>query len=389
MNRASPTGGTAIVTTTIRLPVFLEDVCANITRHRRENVSITVIGDEKTPAPVGPYCRSLEGKFGMPVTYLDLARQEQALADYPELLALIPHNSGARKLLGGFLAWLRGCETLIYVDDDNFPTEADFVGGHNIVGRAVADLVVISSETGWFNPYEAMTEERGLPFFPRGYSWRERRNPPKAVRRDRQACRAVLNSGLVLEDPDVDAVTRLSWPIRTTAMRPEWAPNFALAPGTWSSFNDQNAAYAGEFAPAYFAPPSAGRNADIWGSYVVRRLTDHFGDVVTYGQPLVRQLRNPHDLWEDLERELVNARANDAFTDFLRAIPLSERAYLGALGELLNEAIQRLPGLTGVSPEGKQMMENFFQEYRRWQEACQRAEPARRASALAPAAVSA
>lgn len=371
---------TAIVTTTIRMPRFLERVLENVSNHNQRDVTITVIGDEKTPAGAGEYCAALAAGSGIEVTYLDLAAQERALAQFPELLGLVPRNTGVRKLLGGFLAWLGGCDTLIYVDDDNFPTQADFAGGHNIVGHVVADLPVLTTETGWFNPYTAVVEERGLPIFPRGYSWRERRNPPQAVGRALAKRRVVLNSGLVLEDPDVDAVARLFAPIRVTAMREEWAPNFALAAGTWAPFNDQNAAYASDVAPAYFAPPSTGRNADIWGSYVVRRLTDHLGDVVTYGYPLVRQIRNPHDYWEDLERELVNAKATDSFADLIRPVPLSAGTYLAALGQLLDGATDRLSTFRGLEPAGRAMIESFLAEYRVWQEVALRAEPVRRAN---------
>lgn len=368
---------TAIVTTTIRMPIFLEDVCANIARHRRTNVSISVIGDEKTPPEVREFASALEEKFELPVTYLGLAEQEQALAAYPELLTLVPHNSGIRKLLGGFLAWHEGCEALIFVDDDNFPTDIDFVGSHAIVGES-PELQLVSTDTGWFNPYEAIIEAGGLPIFPRGYAWGARRRIPQEKRVERKALRVLVNSGLVLEDPDVDAISRLFSAIRVTGMRPEWSPNFGLAPGTWSSFNDQNAAYAGDFIPIYFAPPSTGRNADIWGSYVVSRLVEHLGGVVSFGYPLVRQLRNPHDLWQDLAGEFVNIRATDQFVALLRSIPLTQSTYLGALGELLGAGLRRLPTFGGVLPEGRDMMENFFKEYQVWQRVCARVDASRR-----------
>lgn len=378
-------GKTAIVTTTIRMPVFLEDIAKNIAAYRHEaEVAISVIGDVKTPSEAGRYCRGLADKFGFPVAYLDLAAQERSLAPYPELASLVPLNSGARKLLGGFLAWRDGCDTLILVDDDNFPTDIDFVGSHNIVGQS-PELKLVSSGSGWFNPYEAVIEERNLPIYPRGFPWGQRSPAPPPHRIESKSLRVVVNSGLVLEDPDVDAVSRLFWPIRVTGMHQEWSPHFGLAPGTWSSFNDQNAACAGDFVPIYFAPPSTGRNADIWASYVVCRLVQHFGDVVSFGYPLVRQLRNPHDLWEDLERELLNIRAADQFVFLLRSIPLTKPTYLEALGELLSEALRRLPQVRGVSDAGRNMMENFFKEYLVWYGVCSRVAADQKAPALARA----
>lgn len=363
---------TTFVTTTIRVPTFLEGLCENAARNGHRNLSGLVIGDQNTPPEARRLCETLTAKFRIPVTYLDLREQEEALASYPELLGLIPMNSGSRKFIGSFLAYLRGCEALIFIDDDNFVTDIDFVGWHEVVGTA-AELDLIASDTGWFNIYESVVEARGIPFFPRGYPWGQRQNPPPRVERRRETRRVIANSGLVLDDPDVDAVSRLFWPIRVVEMAPEWRPRFGLAPGTWSPFNDQNAAYGGELVPIYFAPPSTGRNADIWGSYVVNRLVEHFGDAVSFGYPVVRQIRNPHDLWKDLEMELVNDRATDRFVALLRSVPLSAASYADALGELLAGGLEGLASLGGMPETELRMMGDFFTQYQTWHGVASRA----------------
>lgn len=363
---------TAILTTTIRVPVFLEELVANAVRYGHRDTFCIVMGDEKTPAEARPFCESLSAKTGIPVRYFDLALQEETLKDFPELLDVVPHNSGVRKLLGNFIAWREGCGALIMVDDDNFVTDSDFVGLHRIVDTAPA-IPAVRSDSGWFNVYESVVEARGIPFFPRGYPWGERHYGPQRFARETNSRRVVVNSGLVSEDPDVDAISRLFWPIRVTAMKPEWSPHFTLAPGTWCAFNNQNTALARDLIPIHFTPHATGRNADIWTSYVMFRLVEHMGDAITYGEPMARQLRNPHDLWKDLDRELVNDRATDAFAKLLRVIPLTEKTYLGALGELCGGALDRLPSLTGVSPQGAEMMRGFFREYLVWQGACLRA----------------
>ena len=58
-----------------------------------------------------------------------------------------------------------------------------------------------------------------------------------------------------------------------------------------------------EIIPVFFTPPSGGRNADIWTAYVINRLAEHMGDVIAFGQPLVRHIRNPHNLREDYRQE--------------------------------------------------------------------------------------
>lgn len=360
---------TVLVTTTIRVPTFLRDVCENFIRHGKADVSCLVIGDVKTPSEARRFCEETSQAFHVPITYLDIPDQERALSDFPEFQALMPLNSGSRKLIGNFLAYLEGCETLIMLDDDNFVTGCDFLGLHQIVGTA-APMDLIESPSGWYNICEALEEERGIPFYPRGYPWSRRSTQRSAARRLPSTLPVIVNNGLVLEDPDIDAISRLFWPIRVTGMRPEFEPSFGLRPGTWAPFNNQNTALSREAIPVFFTPPSTGRNSDIWAAYVLCRLAEHLEGVIAFGAPLVRQLRNPHDLWRDLEDERVNNRATDRFVALLRETPLTASTYPAALGELLGGSLDRLASLQGLPADQLEMMRRFLVEYQVWHELC-------------------
>lgn len=357
---------TTLLTTTIRVPTFIEEVCRNIAAHKDVNVSWYIIGDRKTPQETGKHCDAVSEKFGIPIVYVDLEAQRKRLADFPELLAMVPENTPVRRLLWHFVAYLEGCEVLISVDDDNFVTDIDFVGSHQIVGTS-PEIRLVSAESGWWNVYETLREERGIPVFGRGYPWGQRNYQPQQKSVEKLARPVIVNNGLVLEDPDQDAVSRLFWPIRIIGMDPGFEPNFGLAPGTWSSFNNQNTAFSREIIPAYYTPVSTGRNADIWTSFVICRLAEHLGGVVSYGYPLVKQFRNPHNLWKDLEDEWINNQASDRFVELLRLTPLTEPTYLGALGELLTGCLERLHTMADLPQTHHGMMESFFREYQVWQ----------------------
>lgn len=360
---------TVLVTTTIRIPVFLRDVATNARHHEHTDFSCLVIGDTKTPAETAAFCEQVTRECGIQVTYLSLDDQRAALAEYPELWDLIPLNSGSRKQIGNFLAYLQGCETLIMLDDDNFLTAGDFVGFYQRVGQSVV-MDLFEASSGWYNIYESLVEARGLPLYPRGFPWSFRVPSQGPVHRRRAAARIAVINGLVLEDPDVDAIARLFAPIEVVGLRPEFEPQFGLMPGTWAPFNNQNTALAREIVPVFFTPPSTGRNADIWTSYVICRLTEHAGQVIAFGQPLVRQIRNPHNLWKDLEDERLNNRATDSFVQLLREVPLTERTYAGALEELLDGCVDRLPFLSHVADDEREMMEAFLSEYKTWMAIC-------------------
>lgn len=360
---------TVIVTTTIRLPRFLEDVFKNAHAYQRKDLCVIVIADKKTPLEARLFCASLSDRFCIPIEYYDIEEQEKELAAFPRLLKMMPYNSGSRKLIGNFMAYLRDCESLIMLDDDNFVAESDFFGEHAVV-KEKKELDLFQTNSGWFNIYEGLIEERNIPFFPRGFPWKYRAYDSVPHTKVRRKVKVAVNNGLVLESPDIDAISRLFWPIRVLGIKKDFPTRFGLFPGTWSSWNNQNTALSKEASSVYFTPPSIGRNSDIWASFIVCRLTLQMGEIVSFGDPLVRQLRNPHDLWQDLEEEFLNNRLTDNFVSLIRSVPISKTTYREALGELLTFCLNRLEGWKELNHREKEVLTTFFKEYQVWHEAC-------------------
>jgi len=180
--------------------------------------------------------------------------------------------------------------------------------------------------------------DSGTPFYHRGYPrgerWKEKEAFTCAAPRRR---RVAVNAGLWLDDPDIDAMTRLERPIVVRGMRAGAPDRFVLQPGTWSPFNSQNTALLRKVIPAYFVSPCVGRYDDIWPSYLVTRIANHLGDVIAYGQPLLRQKRNEHNLWKDLDNERVGSLLTDEFCATLRSIPLEGATYHQCYGELVTK----------------------------------------------------
>jgi hypothetical protein len=165
--------------------------------------------------------------------------------------------------------------------------------------------------------------------------------------------------GLWLGDPDVDAWVRLTLPLEAV----QWTEdeNFTLAPGTWAPFNSQQTTLARELLPAYFLNPHAGRYDDIWSSFIVHRLAEHFGDMVAYGHPIVNHLqkRSLSSLWRDLDDERMGALLTDEFVRMLRCTQLTAGSYAEAyiqLADVLDEQINAHTGLTEIQSD-------FLREY--------------------------
>lgn len=326
----------ALVTTTIYVPELLDSYLADARASGWADLTTIVVGDRKTPPAAADFCAGLRRRHEYDVRFLGVAEQEAYLANYRRLARYLPWNSIQRRNVGMLMAYEEGADIVVTIDDDNFLAEPNFFAGHAAAGRP-AELDAFGSTSGWVNVCATLEEARGFRFYPRGFPPGARAGGPEldpVV--SRRAGRVVVNAGLWLEEPDVDAVTRLAVPMRVTGYRRR--DNFTLARGTWSPFNSQNTALAADAIPAYFLSPTIGRYDDIWAGYVLLAIADHLDGLIAFGHPLVRQGRNPHDFWKDLDAERMGMRLTDRFCGYLRAIPFAERTY----ADCYEEAIEGL-----------------------------------------------
>jgi hypothetical protein len=325
-----------LVTTTIAVPRLLEDYARDALEHGRRIEQFLVAGDRKSPPETRDFCASLESGTGIPCRFLGVEEQERLLERWPELARYLPWNSIQRRNVALLAAWEGDADVVVTIDDDNLLARPDYFGSHAHLGREL-EVETVSSRTGWWNVCELLEEERGLPLFHRGFPLSQRRRAGPAGRSTARV-RPVVNGGLWLGDPDVDALTRLD--LEPAVARERETGPIALAPGTWSPFGSQNTALLREVLPAYFLLPYVGRYDDVWAGYVVRRLADELGDVVTYGAPYVRHERNEHDAWRDLDDERFGITHTDVFLDALGACAISADDYASAYAEVA----EQLPG---------------------------------------------
>jgi hypothetical protein len=336
---ASPTF--AIVTTTINVPHLLDAYVEDALAHDRALVGVFVAGDRKTAAGAAGHCDQLAQRTGVRVEYQAPDEQERYLDRWPELRDFLPWNSIQRRNVAMLAAYESQADIVVTIDDDNFLEQPDYLGAHAHLGETL-ELETAASDSGWWNVCELLDEERGIPFYHRGYPlsqrWRDGR-----VTRSRTTARAIVNAGLWLGDPDVDALSRLYWPVNVTKPSRLYADRVACAVGTWCPFDSQNTALLREVVPAYVLLPEIGRYDDIWASYIVRRLSDVTGDVVTYGAPLVRQERNAHDYFKDFDAERFGLQNNERFVDALHACEIDSGSYAEMFSALSAQLPRRLP----------------------------------------------
>ena len=323
-----------IVTTTIHVPKLLKEYTDNAKKYHHRDLDCIVIGDKKTPTEAGSFCAQLSKDSGYRIEYLDVAQQETYMKKYPELNSHLVYNSIQRRNIGILKAYEQGAEAVITIDDDNFFSAGDFVGGHvRVLGKKSA-FRSVASTTGWFNVCSTLHDEMEQPFYHRGYPMKQRWNSAesKATWAKTEA-RTVVNAGFWLETPDVDAITHMHKPLNV--VRYEMNENFVLTPGTWCPFNSQNTALHRDVIPAYFLSPYIGRYDDIWAAYVIMAIANHLDDAVSYGHPLVVQKRNPHNYYKDIEAERLGTLLTDRLCDWLRTIAFTGTTYAQCFSEMI------------------------------------------------------
>jgi hypothetical protein len=326
----------AIVVTTIFEPIFLNGYLENIRWHGwQESATFFIIPDRETPTSV--YAAATEAlKRGFDVRIPNLEEQVQFLKklDLPD--DFIPWNTDNRRNVGFLMALETGCDVIISIDDDNFcRPEVDFVGEHLVVGKQINDNMVSTSD-GWFNNCSLLDTDVPIEIFPRGFPYFARNNN-RTIETGfaKEESVVAINAGLWLDDPDVDAVTRLSLSPQAQAFKPT---SIILGADTWSPINTQNTALTREAALAFYYArmgyPLKGlkidRYGDILSGYFVQKCAKHLGQAVRFGPPVCEHKRTPHNLLKDLYHELAGMVLIEELLPWFLELQLEGSTYLEA-----------------------------------------------------------
>jgi glycosyltransferase involved in cell wall biosynthesis len=243
---------------------------------------LVVVGDKKTPADWHyENC-----------TYLSTEKQAELSS---ALANAIPFNHYGRKMIGYVYAMQQGADVIIDTDDDNIPYSdwkfPAFEGNYQ----------TSKDNLGWINIYHHFSEQ---PIWPRGLPLRNINDSRDKLQwqKDKTQQRVGIWQGLADDDPDVDAIYRLTSNKSCTFQKKE---PVVLEKGTASPFNSQNTAIQKELFPLLFLP-----------SFVTFRFTDILRGIIAqpvlwqhdyrlgFTQATVIQKRNEHDYFKDYESEV-------------------------------------------------------------------------------------
>ena len=265
----------------------------------KNNVEFIVIGDTKSPAIF-----ELEG-----CNYYSVEEQLKLKFKFAQE---VPAKHYSRKNIGYLLAIENGAELMLETDDDNFPRDA-FWGKRNINQNAA-----VSEGDYWLNTYTYFTDKF---IWPRGFSLEHLQQIQPA--KDSFPVKNIISpiqQGLADENPDVDALFRLSYPLPVS-----FEKDFllALGKGSWCPFNSQNTTWFKEAFPLMYLPSYCSfRMTDIWRSFIAQRIMWENNWHLLFHNSTVWQERNAHNLLKDFEDEIPGYLNNDRIVKTLEDLNL-------------------------------------------------------------------
>tara|TARA_R110002126_G_scaffold291763_2_gene457114 strand:- start:11788 stop:12789 length:1002 start_codon:yes stop_codon:yes gene_type:complete len=265
----------------------------------KRGLPFIVIGDTKSPKEF-----NIEG-----CDFYSVERQEAL--DF-ELVKELPLKHYARKNLGYLIAIAKGAEVIIETDDDNLPLDSFWED------RTRAVKAHLLNDKSWVNVYKYFTD---VQIWPRGFALENLQEKLPALE-NQVVISSPIQQGLADENPDVDAIYRLTLPLPITFNK---ANSIALGKNSICPFNSQNTTWFKEAFPLLYLPSYCSfRMTDIWRSFVAQRISWTCGWPILFHQSTVWQERNEHNLMNDFNDEISGYSNNLRIMKSLNELDLKE-----------------------------------------------------------------
>ncbi len=266
-----------------------------------KSVGFILAGDTKSPSNFDlPGCEflSIEVQKKLPFT----------------LSKLLPDRNYAKKNLAYLSAIQKGYAVLIETDDDNLPMDDFWNSRHsNIDG----DFLINKS---WVNIYKYFSEAN---IWPRGFPLNKIKDKVQVIEEGKtKNLFCPIQQGLVDENPDVDAIYRLTSELPHDFKKRE---PVILGSESFCPFNSQNTTWFKEAFPLLYLPSYCSfRMTDIWRSFIAQRILWTCDWNLAFHSSNVFQKRNDHNLLKDLEDEIQGYLHCELFMDTLRNVEMKK-----------------------------------------------------------------
>ena len=281
-----------VIITTINGPT--ETILKHINNNKYD---VIIVGDIKTP--------SIYKKLNC--IYLDIESQKKL---FPKLNGLMKCNHYCRKNLGYLYAIKKGYKIIYETDDDNIPYDNfDHVLNYK-------NLHMISQKNNiWINIFKYFTNDAHI--WPRGYPLKYTKDEAIFKISNTNSHPSIIN-GLVENDPDVDAIFRLTQQFKNDIM---WisGKTILIDNKNLCVFNTQNTFWTDDQLFMLMLIPStvSFRYCDILRGIICGIVLKYTNKYMMYSSPNVVQNRNEHNLMNDFSSEYEMYINNETILDYI------------------------------------------------------------------------
>lgn len=265
---------------------------------------LVIVSDLKTP------------EIKLPGAHI-LTVEEQKKLPY-EICKIIPWNSIQRRNIGYVYALSQGADVICTVDNDNFPLDN---WGFPYLGKK--DRIQTVCNVEFFDVVHYVTQG---DIWHRGtlYENTKKARQPEIITND---LKVGIQANLWLDEPDTDGICRISRDMESGKQKIEknFSAPLAISKNVFSPFNSQNTAFIKDFVVTAFLPFGGyfDRMDDIWAAYITERIMWETDYHLCFGPASVKQDRNPHNLWKDIQNEIAFSSNLKELLDYLRQATLT------------------------------------------------------------------
>ena len=225
-----------------------------------------------------------------------------------------PEKHYSRKNIGYLVAIQGGAKIIIESDDDNFPRKNFW-----LPRQQMQTTYHIKDYNDWINVYSYFSKNK---IWPRGLPLEVlNKQIPSLKSFEISEVLCPIQQGLADENPDVDAIYRLTMPLPQSFRK----GSLALGNNTWCPFNSQNTTFFKEAFPLLYLPSFCSfRMTDIWRSFIAQRIGWQNNWNVLFHSATVWQQRNEHNLLKDFEEEIPGYLLNSKIAICLNNLKLKK-----------------------------------------------------------------
>jgi len=253
--------------------------------------------------------------------------------------AIIPSKFKEEVSFAFLVAHKRKYDMIAVFDDDTFCfSDFDILAEHyNCLFKT--QMPIVSSSNSWINPYPG-------PAYARGYPYKCRSQKNNLIPSGSSAQGTVLNLGLWLGVPDLNAIDYLYHGSLTGTTIFQCNPNFSSFIAQKNNFLPicgMNIAFQPKIIPAFYQLPNKqlSRFGDIFSGYFLKKIADQLGDNISFGPPLCRHDKAPRDIFLDIESEKESLRFNETLCQVLPNLKVQGSSYADCYGSLAEELLAK------------------------------------------------